>query len=97
MDISGLVEKKNYSLKDTLNNFYNIYDVKIVKQAGDQTFPDTSCVAIITERLPYRKFLIEVDSVKDKAGNIIGEQNKVTFVFYGKKNLEKPQINLRRQ
>lgn len=83
MSIDSLLYPGNYSIVDADSNHYQIYKVGIIHQLEDIIIPDTSLVAIVAERLPYRKeFTVRVNNVKDRAGNLIGK-NHAWFFFNG--------------
>jgi len=74
----------NYSVTDEQNKTYPIYKVGIVKAVDGVLINDTSKVALITKRLPYRmSFTIRTFNVKDKAGNFISGQNTAWFFYNG--------------
>lgn len=83
MHIDGLLDVNNYRVTDSIRD-YKIYRIGIVQKIDGIQTKDTSVVALITERLPYRTdFWVIVQNVKDKAGNKIGEHNKAWFWFNG--------------
>lgn len=83
MSIEGLLDVSNYKITSE-GTEYKIYKIGVVNKIDDVTPKDTSMVALITERLPYRKeFLVAVKNVKDKAGNVIGAKNTAWFYFNG--------------
>lgn len=84
MSIEGLLNTSNYSVTDEQNKTYPIYKVGIVKAVDGVLINDTSKVALITKRLPYRmNFMVRAFKVKDKAGNEISSKNTAWFFFNG--------------
>jgi len=84
MNIEGLLTASNYSITDEQNKTYPIYKVGIVKAVDGVLINDTSKVALITKRLPYRmNFMVRAFKVKDKAGNEISSKNTAWFFFNG--------------
>lgn len=84
MSDSGLRTIGNYSLIDNNNVVYQIYRIGIVDVIGTTHYDDTSKVALITERLDYKKtYTVKVSNVKDKLGQHL-VKDTATFVFSGK-------------
>jgi hypothetical protein len=84
MNIEGLLNPGNYSITDEQSKNYPIYKVGIVKAADGIQVSDTSRVALIVKRLPYRmNFTVRAFNVKDKAGNFISGQNSAWFFYNG--------------
>lgn len=83
--------KERFSISDSLNNNYKIHRLGI--------YPDTTAVVLETERLPYNRTVkIEVNGIKDMAGNEIAENNKAFLIFIGYKKINKPNdIRLERR
>lgn len=83
--------KERFSISDSLNNNYKIHRLGI--------YPDTTAVVLETERLPYNRTIkIEVNGIKDMAGNEIAENNKAFLIFIGYKKINKPNdIRLERR
>jgi len=84
MSIEGLRTVSNYSIVDDENKTWKIYRIGIVSELDSIIIPDTSLVALITERLAYRKvYTITAVNVKDKAGNVIEDNNWGVYFFNG--------------
>lgn len=83
MSIEGLLNVSNYQITDSIKN-YRIFSIGIVKSIDGIQTKDTSLIALVSGRLPYRtEFWVIVTGVKDKAGNLIGDKNKAWFYFDG--------------
>lgn len=98
MSIEGLLDTTNYSVIDEIGNRWKVYQIGIVKAIGNQVINDTSTVVLITKRLAYkRQYRITAQNVKDKAGNLIKENNWSLFYYYGyKPSMGKPNVNFSR-
>jgi len=84
MSMDGLLDIANYSIVDNDNRSWQIYRVGIVEELDSIIIPDTSLVALVTERLAYRKeYTTTVVNVKDKAGNVIELENSGWYFFNG--------------
>lgn len=97
MSMDGLLDVANYSIVDNDDKFWIIYRVGIVQELDGIIIPDTSLVALITERLAYRKeYTTTVVNVKDKAGNIIENENKGWYFYNGyvPNRVGTPSVNL---
>lgn len=96
MDTDGLRDTANYKLITTSDSKqYKIYKIGIVNYIDSITIRDTSLVALITERLPYRKeFTVTVQGVKNKKGIFIGGHNIDWFFFdgYVPNKIRSPQV-----
>lgn len=104
MSIDSLLYAGNYMvLSADDGKIWKIYKVGIVKQLQDSTgninLPDTTMVALVTERLPYRKsFNISADNVKDRAGNLVDPNHKTVWFFhngYAPNKVNTPQVEIR--
>ena len=98
MSLEGLLNVENYQLKEEDNSkVYSIYRIGIVHEYNNLIVPDTSAVALITERLKYKvNYVVTVTDVKDKSGNWIAGKNKVIFSFpgYAPDKIQTPNVQL---
>ncbi|MDY0082856.1 MAG: hypothetical protein RBR74_06725 [Ignavibacteriaceae bacterium] len=78
------LEKKGASPYQLTQGMDYLSPSVITLKVGESiTISDTSLVALVTNRLPYRKnFEISVANVKDKAGNLIDPNHKSVWYFY---------------
>lgn len=87
LSIENLFSPENYSIIDAdslINKKYLVYRVGIIRELDNIQIPDTSLIALITERLPYRRgFNISAKNLKDKSGNMIDKNKSVWFFFNG--------------
>lgn len=89
MLLSSLTKDK-FSVFDSLKQ-YKIYRLFVIAS-------DTSAVALETERLHYKTIItVKADSVKDKAGNLIKDENKTFLIFNGldTSRVKKPIIKVK--
>lgn len=88
----------NYSIVDQDNNSYKIYKVGIVKNIDSVEVEEATLIALIAERLPYRKeYTVTANNLKDLAGNKLGDLNKAWHFFNGfaPNKIQKPEVILR--
>lgn len=90
MDKETLLLKSNYNLFDESMNAITINKIGVVQ--GD------TAVVIFTDFLNYKtNFVIRVQNVKDKAGNLINEQNSAWFYVDGyNPNEPKPYLIIKK-
>lgn len=104
MSIDGLLYSGNYKvLSNDDGKIWKIHKVKLVKSlkdsTGNITIPDTTMIALITERLPYKKtFQISAANVKDRAGNLVDPNHRTVWLFYNgyaPNKFIKPKVELK--
>lgn len=90
MEKQGLLLKSNYSLFDGSMNTITINKIGVVQ--GD------TAVVIFTNFLNYKtNFIVRVQNVKDKAGNLINEHNSAWFYVDGyNPNEPKPYLMIKK-
>jgi len=81
----GLNSFNNYVLTDDSGQTKTIYGIGIVLELGGQPITGNRMVALITERLDYKRtYKVVVTNVKDVAGNFINpEKNSMEYYFMG--------------
>ena len=88
MSIDSLLYAGNYMVLTVDDGrVWKIYKVGLVKELQDSTgnlvMVDTTLVALVTERLPYRKsFEVSVANVRDRAGNQVDPERKTVWFFF---------------
>ena len=103
MAIDSLLYTGNYMVlcNDTSDHkIYRIHKVGIVRELDSIQIADTTLIALITDRVPYRKsFNVFAKNIKDRAGNYIDSTKSVWFFHNGfvPNKLQIPGINLRRK
>jgi hypothetical protein len=88
MSMDSLLHTGNYMVLTVDDGkVWRIHKVALVKElkdsAGNLVVADTSLIALVTEKLPYRKhFEIRAANVKDKAGNLVDPEHKTVWFFF---------------
>jgi hypothetical protein len=81
----GLNSFGNYILTDDSNAVKKIYGIGIVLEMSGQPVTGNRMIALITERLDYKRtYKVVVTNVKDVAGNVINpDKNSMEYYFMG--------------
>jgi hypothetical protein len=104
MSIDSLLHAGNYKILSVDDGkVWQIHKVGLVKELQDSTgnlvIADTTLIALVTERLPYREsFEVSVVNVKDRAGNLIDPNHRTVWFFFNgfaPNKFPKPTVELR--
>ena len=104
MSMDSLLHSGNYMILTVDDGkVWKIHKVGLVKELKDSTgnlvIADTTLVALVTERLPYRKhFEISAANVKDRAGNLVDPNHKTVWFFFNgfaPNKFPKPMVEIR--
>jgi hypothetical protein len=84
MSIDGLLNPVNYKIVSTANQNFTIHKIGIVSEIDSIIIPDTTLIALVTERLPHKtEFIVSAKNLQDKAGNYLDSTKTVWFFFNG--------------
>lgn len=104
MSMDSLLYAGNYMVLTVDDGkVWKIHKVGLVKEIPDSLgniiISDTTLVALVTERLPYRKhFEISAANVKDRAGNLVDPDHKTVWFFfngYNPNRIGTPMVEIR--
>jgi hypothetical protein len=85
MNSEGLLITSNYKIGiiDS-SQFFLIHKIGIVSEIDSITIPDTTLIALVTERLPHKtEFIVSAKNLKDISGNYLDSTKTVWFYFNG--------------
>lgn len=85
MSSEGLLNTSNYNIGiiDS-SQFFLIHKIGIVSEIDSIIIPDTSLIALFTERLPHKTgFIVSAKNLKDRSGNFLDSTKTVWFYFNG--------------
>lgn len=85
MSSEGLLSTSNYKIGiiDS-SQFFLIHKIGIVSEIDSITIPDTTLIALVTERLPHKtEFIVSAKNLKDKSGNFLDSTKTAWFYFNG--------------
>jgi hypothetical protein len=84
MSIEGLLNPVNYKIVSAANKNFIIHKIGIVSEIDSIIIPDTTLIALISERLPHKtEFIVSAKNLKDRSGNFLDSTKTVWFYFNG--------------
>ena len=84
MSIEGLLNPVNYKIVSAANKNFIIHKIGIVSEIDSIIIPDTTLIALVTERLPHKtEFIVSAKNLKDQSGNFLDSTKTVWFYFNG--------------